>query len=91
MTVASDFSVHYDTYFKVVRTYCGAHALGTCVPRTYVLTLCGATAPTTYTNGTAFPEDAKHFTIPVTGIGLPGSTPVTPPSKTPRPPAAFWR
>ena len=77
VTVASDFSVHYDTYFKVVRTHCGAHTPFTCVPRTYVLTLCGATAPTTYTNGTAFPEDAKHFTIPVTGIGLPGSTPVT--------------
>lgn len=77
VTVASDFSVHYDTYFKVVRTYCGVHTPYSCVPRTYVLTLCGATAPTTYTNGTALPEDAKHFTIPVTGIGLPGSTPVT--------------
>ena len=44
---------------------------------TRFLTLCGATAPTTFTNGTALPEDAKHFTIPVTGIGLPGSTPVT--------------
>ena len=77
VTVASDFSVHYDTYFKVVRTYCGTHTPYSCVPRTYVLTLCGATAPTTFTNGTALPEDAKHFTIPVTGIGLPGSTPVT--------------
>lgn len=77
VTVASDFSVHYDTYFKVVRTHCGPHAISGCVPRTYVLTLCGATAPEQYANGTALPADAKHFTIPVEGVALPGSTPVT--------------
>lgn len=77
VTVASDFSVHYDTYFKVVRTHCGPHAMWGCVPRTYVLTLCGATAPVQYANGTALPADAKHFTIPVEGVALPGSTPVT--------------
>lgn len=77
VTVASDFSVHYDTYFKVVRTHCGPHAIWGCVPRTYVLTLCGATAPEQYANGTALPADAKHFTIPVEGVALPGSTPVT--------------
>ena len=77
VTVASDFSVHYDTYFKVVRTHCGPHAIWGCVPRTYVLTLCGATAPVQYANGTALPADAKHFTIPVEGVALPGSTPVT--------------
>lgn len=77
VTVASDFSVHYDTYFKVVQTHCGPHAMWGCVPRTYVLTLCGATAPTQYANGTALPAGAKHFTIPVEGVALPGSTPVT--------------
>ena len=77
VTVASDFSVHYDTYFKVVQTLCGAHAPFGCVPRTYVLTLCGATAPTKYTNGTAFPADTTHFTIPVAGVATAGSTPVT--------------
>ena len=77
VTVASDFSVHYDTYFKIVQTHCAAHSPSSCVPRTYVLTLCGADAPTQYTNGTAFPENAKHFTIPVAGIGLASSTPLT--------------
>ena len=77
VTVASDFSVHYDTYFKVVQTLCGAHAPSGCVPRTYVLTLCGATTPTKYTNGTAFPADTTHFTIPVAGVATAGSTPVT--------------
>ena len=77
VTVASDFSVHYDTYFKIVQTHCGPHAISGCVPRTYVLTLCGATAPEQYANGTALPADAKHFTIPVEGVALPGLTPVT--------------
>jgi len=68
--VAGDFSVHYDTYFKVVNTYGGT-------PKTYVLRLCGGAEPTAFSNGTALPTDATHFTIPVTGVGLAASVPVT--------------
>lgn len=75
--VAGDFSVHYDTYFKVVNTHCGTHQPYKCAPKTYVLRLCGGAEPTAFSNGTALPTDATHFTIPVTGVALPGSVPVT--------------
>jgi hypothetical protein len=77
VTVAGDFTVHYDTYFKVVQTHCGTHQPSGCVPQTYILRLCGGAEPTAYNNGTALPTDSKHFTIPVSGVALPGSTPVT--------------
>ena len=75
--VAGDFSVHYDTYFKVVNTHCGTHQPYKCAPKTYVLRLCGGAEPTAFSNGTALPTDATHFTIPVTGVGLAASVPVT--------------
>ena len=78
VTVAGDFSVHYDTYFKVVTTHCGPHLdVASCTPKTYVLSLCGASKPTKFSNGTDLPADVPHFTIPVTGVAVPGSTPVT--------------
>ena len=77
VVVAEDFSVHYDTYFKVVKTLCGRHALAGCTPTTYVLRMCGASAPTAFSNGTALPSDAKHFSVPLTDVGVGQSTPVT--------------
>ena len=77
IVVAEDFSVHYDTYFKVVKTLCGTNAPSTCTPTTYVLRMCGASAPTAYSNGTDLPSDAKHFSVPLTDVGVGQSTPVT--------------
>ena len=77
IVVAEDFSVHYDTYFKVVTTLCGTHALSGCNPTTYVLRMCGASVPTAFSNGTDLPPGAKHFSVPLTDVGVGQSTPVT--------------
>jgi len=52
-TVADDFEVKYFDTFKVVRTFCGTHQPDSCVPKTYVLSLCGAPHPTAYPDGRA--------------------------------------
>ena len=77
VVLAEDFSVHYDTYFKVVKTLCGRHAPYGCSPTTYVLRMCGASTPTAFSNGTALPSDAKHFSVPLTNVAIGQSTPVT--------------
>ena len=76
VTVAGGFSVHYDNYFKLVKTICGPHQPTGCQPQTYILTLCGADKPTKYANGTALPSDATHFTVPLTGVGIAKGGPV---------------
>lgn len=66
---ANQFSVHYEQYYKVVKTSCNnVQADWDCVPRTYVLRMCGSTAPTSFANGTAFPSDTRHFSVPLQGI-----------------------
>ena len=77
IVLAEDFSVHYDTYFKVVKTICGTHARFGCTNNTYVLRMCGAPIPTAYSDGTALDSDAKHFSVPLTSVGVGQSTPVT--------------
>lgn len=77
IVVAEDFSVHYDTYFKVVKTLCGTNAPSACSNTTYVLRMCGSSIPTAYSDGTALDSDARHFSVPLTGVGIGQSTPVT--------------
>ena len=76
VTIASGFSVHYDNYFKVVKTICGPHQPAGCKDKTYVLTLCGADKPTKYANGTALSPDVIHFTVPLTAVATTKSGPV---------------
>jgi len=66
---ANEFSVHYERYYKVVKTSCNnVQASWDCVPKTYVLRMCGSTAPTSFANGTAFPSGTRHFSVPLQGI-----------------------
>ena len=44
--------------------------------KTYVLRMCGSDVPTKYPNGTAIESDAKHFSVPVKGVGVGGSIPM---------------
>ena len=66
---ANEFSVHYEQYYKVVKTSCNnVQASWDCVPKTYVLRMCGSTAPTSFANGTAFPSGTRHFSVPLQGV-----------------------
>lgn len=76
VTVAGGFSVHYYNHFKVAKTICGKHQPFTCQPKTYVLTLCGAGKPSAYDNGTALPDDAIHFSVPLTAVATASGGPV---------------
>jgi hypothetical protein len=69
VTVAGDFSITYHKYFKVVKN------LQTDPVKTYILRICGSDAPTKYPDGTAIEAGAKHFSVPVKGVGIGGSTP----------------
>ena len=69
VTVAGDFSITYHKYFKVVKN------LQTDPVKTYILRICGSDAPTQYPDGTAIEAGAKHFSVPVKGVGIGGSTP----------------
>ena len=68
IVAAEDFSVHYDTYFKVVKTLCARTPPQRAPPPTS--SVCGASAPTAYSNGTDLPSDAKHFSVPLTDVGV---------------------
>merc|ERR1711935_510382 len=69
VTVAGDFSITYHKYFKVVKN------LRTNPAKIYILRICGSDAPTQYPDGTAIEAGAKHFSVPVKGVGIGGSTP----------------
>ena len=70
MTVAGDFSITYHKHFKVLKN------LRVTPAKTYVLRMCGSDVPTKYPNGTAIESDAKHFSVPVKGVGVGGSIPM---------------
>ena len=70
VTVAGDFSITYHKHFKVLKN------LRVTPAKTYVLRMCGSDVPTKYPNGTAIESDAKHFSVPVKGVGVGGSIPM---------------
>eukprot|EP00227_Mantoniella_beaufortii_P014533 CAMPEP_0197575794 /NCGR_PEP_ID=MMETSP1326-20131121/1061_1 /TAXON_ID=1155430 /ORGANISM="Genus nov. species nov., Strain RCC2288" /LENGTH=516 /DNA_ID=CAMNT_0043138617 /DNA_START=46 /DNA_END=1596 /DNA_ORIENTATION=- len=77
VTVAGDFAVTYHPSFKVVQTICGPHHPSACTGKTYILSICGAAKPTTYPNGTNISASAVHFAVPLTGVAIGTSAPVT--------------
>ena len=70
VTVAGDFSITYHKHFKVLKN------LRVTPAKTYVLRMCGSDVPTKYPNGSAIESDAKHFSVPVKGVGVGGSIPM---------------
>ena len=78
IVVAEDFSVHYDTYFKVVKTLCGTHALSSAAtpPPTSFACAVPPSPPPTPTAPTS-PPTPSTSPSPSPDVGVGQSTPVT--------------